>query len=81
MYVLAKKSEVSEKIQDFVQNCMNKFGCKSKINRSDNGGEYLSNELLSFFKKNGIEHQMTAPYSPQQNGVAEWKNRSLIEIV
>jgi transposase InsO family protein len=80
MYLLAKKSEVSENVQDFVQNCMNKFGCKPKIIRSDKEGEYLSNELLSFFKKNGIKHQMTAPYSPQQNGVAERKNRSLIEM-
>ena len=55
----------------------NASGLKIKILRSDNGGEYVSNELLSIFSQNGIQVQ---PYTTQQNGVAERKNRSLKEI-
>ncbi|GJQ73734.1 hypothetical protein Trydic_g14067 [Trypoxylus dichotomus] len=57
-----------------------KFLKKPKIIRSDRGGEYIGNSLLSYFKKEGILTQYTSPYTPQQNGVAERKNRSLIEM-
>lgn len=51
-----------------------------KIVRSDNGGEYRSNELEDYIKKEGIRHQFTVDYTPQQNGIAERKNRTLIEM-
>ena len=47
--------------------------------RTDNGGEYLSKEFQAYLASNGIEHQLTVPHSPQQNGVAEWLNRTLVE--
>lgn len=47
--------------------------------RSDRGGEYLSNDFQSFCHKHGIHHQLTSGYSPQQNGVAKRKNRTLLE--
>ena len=47
--------------------------------RSDNGGEFCSGEFESFLKSQGILHQKTVPKNPEQNGVAERKNRSLIE--
>ena len=46
--------------------------------RSDNGGEYVSQEWENFFDNNGIIHQKTIPYTPQQNGIAERKNRTLL---
>jgi transposase InsO family protein len=49
-----------------------------KILRSDNGGEYSSNEFKSFLASNGIQHQFTVPYSPQQKGVSERINRTLV---
>lgn len=58
----------------------NKFNQKPKVIRSDRGGEYMSERLLSFLKSEGIQTEHTAPYTPEQNGVAERKNRSLIEM-
>jgi hypothetical protein len=49
--------------------------------RSDRGGEYLSSDFKRFCEEHGIIHQVTAPYAPQQNGVAERKNRTLMEMV
>ena len=48
--------------------------------RSDNGGEYVSNELLHICSQSGIQVQHSIPYTPQHNGVAERKNRSLKEM-
>ena len=51
---------------------------KVKTLRSDNGGEYISNAFSSYMNDHGIQHQLTVPYSPQQNGVAERMNRTLL---
>lgn len=48
--------------------------------RSDQGGEYKSKQLDKFYRSEGIVPQYTAAYSPQQNGTAERKNRSLMEM-
>lgn len=58
----------------------NQLDKKIKVVRSDRGGEY-STPLNEFCSQNGIIHQTTAPYSPQQNGVAERKNRTLKEMM
>ena len=54
---------------------------KLKALRSDNGGEYLSNEFKEFLQENGIKHELTVVYSPQQNGIAERLNRTLLNLV
>jgi hypothetical protein len=54
---------------------------KIKILRSDNGGEYTSKEFVNFYKDVGIKRELTTPYNPQQNGVVEWKNRTMLEVV
>nr|KAJ0198868.1 hypothetical protein LSAT_V11C600327230 [Lactuca sativa] len=51
-----------------------------EIFRSDNGGEFVNSEMKSFFQTKGIIHQTTCPHTPEQNGVAERKNRILLEI-
>jgi transposase InsO family protein len=48
--------------------------------RSDRGGEYTSNEFEEFCAKQGMERQLTVAYSPQQNGVAERRNRTICEM-
>ena len=47
--------------------------------RTDNGGEYMSKDFQAYLTSKGIEHQLTIPHSPQQNGVAERLNRTLME--
>jgi transposase InsO family protein len=51
-----------------------------KCLRSDNGTEYLCNELESYLENHGIKHEMTVAYTPEQNGVAERRNRTLVEM-
>ena len=54
---------------------------KLKTLRTDNGGEYTSNEFNEFLKREGIKHERSVPKTPEQNGVAERLNRTLIETV
>ena len=54
---------------------------KLKKLRSDNGGEYISDEFESYLEKEGIIHQRTIRKTPEQNGVAERMNRTLVEVV
>ena len=53
---------------------------KIKVIRSDNGKEYFNQVLSSFLEKEGIIHQYSCINSPQQNGVAEQKNKHLVAI-
>lgn len=80
IYLLREKSEVEAKLKEYVAMVSNKFSMKPKIFRSDRGGEYTGQRVTSFLKSQGIQIQYTAPYTPQQNGVAERKNRTLIEM-
>ncbi|CAI7848488.1 unnamed protein product [Closterium sp. NIES-54] len=52
---------------------------KVKVIRTDNGGDFIGADFESVLKKKGIQHQLTVPYNPQQNGVAERFNRTLQE--
>lgn len=81
VYVIKNKSQVFEKLKEYVEIVKNKFGRNIKMLRSDGGGEYMSNEVTSFLKSHGIQRQVTAPYTPQQNGVSERKNRTLVDMV
>lgn len=56
------------------------FGKKPKCIRTDRGGEYIGHEFINYLKSNGIQIQRTASYTPQQNGTAERKNRTLVEM-
>jgi len=51
----------------------NQCNQKIKVLRSDQGGEYISHEFEEYCQNVGIQRQLTAAYSPQQNGVAERK--------
>ena len=54
---------------------------KLKILRSGNGGEYLSNKFKQYLQGNGIKHELTVAYTPQQNGLAERMKRTLLDLV
>ena len=59
----------------------NQLDRKIKRLRSDRGGEYDTNSLIVSCEKNGIVHDTIAPYTPQQNDVAERKNCTLKELM
>ena len=65
----------------FKKNIKNKSSCRIQAIRSDNGKKYTSSEFNLYCEEAGIEHQYTAPYIPEQNGVSERRNRHIIEMV
>jgi hypothetical protein len=81
MYLLKSKDEVFNKFKEFKALIENLSERKIKIHRSDNGGEYTSKEFVNFCRDVGIKRELTTPYNPQQNGVAERKNRTIMEAV
>lgn len=73
------KDEVFDKFKIIVNLIKTQLGHEVKILRSDNGQEYVNGRMKSFMEDRGIDHQTTAPHTPEQNGVAERKNRTLVE--
>lgn len=80
VYFMKEKSEVFSHFQHFKAMVEKQTRKYVQCLRSDGGGEYISNEFSSFLKKHGIQRQFSCRYTPQQNGVAEWKNRHIAEI-
>jgi hypothetical protein len=76
---LKAKGEAFEKFKQYKTLVENKIDHKIKALRSDNRGEFVSKKFDAFLAKCGIQQQTNAPYSPQQNGVAERANRTIME--
>ena len=81
VYLLHSKDEALNMFKTYKAEVENQLEKKIKIIRSDRGGEYESIAFADFCALNGIVHQTTAPYTPQQNGVAERKNRTLKDMI
>lgn len=81
LYTMKLKSEVFDKLMEFKTLAENQTGKKIKRIRSDNGGEYENKRFEQFSKENGIVLERTIPYTPQQNGVSERYNRTIMERV
>ena len=81
IYALKSKDEVFAKFKEWKIMIETQFETKIKNLKTDNGGEYCSNEFENFLKVHGIRHLKTIPKTPEQNGMAECKNRHLIETV
>ena len=77
---MKEKSEVFTHFQNFKALVEKQTGNYIQCLRSDGGGEYISNEFTNFLKKHGIQRQFSCRYTPQQNGVAERKNRHIAEV-
>ena len=80
VYLLRSKDETLEMFKHFKNEVKNQLDRRIKVIRSDRGGEYEA-PFGDFCSQHGIIHQTTAPYSPQQNGVVELKNRTLKEMM
>ena len=74
------KSEVLKCFQDFYAYIRNQFNTRVQTIRTDNRKECVNNEFGSFLAMEGILHQTSCPDTPPQNGVAERKNRHLLEV-
>src|SRR5205085_6020882 len=81
VYILPNKnaSTVLKAFKDYQAWAERQSGCKIKELRTDRGNEYMG-EMIDYVKSQGIEHNPTAGYSPQSNGVAECMNRTLFEM-
>jgi hypothetical protein len=81
IYFLKSKDEVFSKFKEFKTLRENLSERKIKILRSNNGGEYTSKEFINFCRDVEVKRELTTPYNPQQNGVVERKNRTIMEAV
>ena len=75
------KSEAFEKFKEYKMEVENHRGKSIKSLRSDHGGEYLLVEFRQCLEDHGIISQMSTPGQPQQNGVAERRNKTLLDMV
>ena len=81
VYLMHHKSDTFEKFKEYRAEVENQLGKSIKILRSDRGGEYLDRDFEEFLVEHGIVSQLTAPGTPQQNGVAERRNRTLLDMM
>ncbi|KAK1571102.1 hypothetical protein Q3G72_011942 [Acer saccharum] len=81
VYLMRHKSDAFDMFKAFKAEVENQLEKHIKILRSDRGGEYLSGEFQQYLIDNGIVSQFSAPGTPQQNGVAERRNRTLLDMV
>jgi hypothetical protein len=58
----------------------NEFGLRIKKIRSNNGTEFKNSQIEGFLEEEGIKHEFSSPYTPQQNSVVERKNRTLLDM-
>ncbi|GJY22314.1 putative ribonuclease H-like domain-containing protein [Tanacetum coccineum] len=79
VFFLTTKDETSEILKNFIKEVENLVDKKVKIIRSDNGTEFKNKVMDDFCREKGIKREYSVARTPQQNGVAERKNRTLIE--
>nr|GEU51461.1 zinc finger, CCHC-type [Tanacetum cinerariifolium] len=78
VYFLNTKDQAFETFKEYKKSIENELRTTLKMLRMDRGGEFTSNKFMQYCKENGIARQLTAPYSPQQNGVVERRNRTIM---
>ena len=81
VYLMRHKSEAFDKFREYKTEAEKQLGVHIKQLRSDRGGEYLSGEFKSYLAQEGIISQLSSPGTPQQNGVSERRNRTLLDMV
>ena len=76
---LKGKNEAAQAVKDYMTH-LDTHGRTPRAMRTDRGKEFVNDALQTWCQTKGIENQLTAPYSPSQNGVAERANRTLVEL-
>jgi transposase InsO family protein len=67
-------------LEEILKMGSNEFGLRIKKIRSDNRTEFKNSQVEGFLEEEGIKHEFPSPYTPQQNGVVERKNRTLLDM-
>jgi transposase InsO family protein len=80
VFFLQEKSQTQETLKRFLRRAQNEFGVKIKKIKSDNGTDFKNSQIEGFLEEEGIKHEFSSPYTPQQNGVVERKNRTLMDM-
>jgi transposase InsO family protein len=80
VFFLQEKSQTQETLKRFLRRAQNEFGLRIKKIRSHNGMEFKNSQIEGFLEEEGIKHEFSSPYTPQQNGVVERKNRTLLDM-
>ena len=78
-YLMETKGEAFKFFKIYEAMATAHFGNKISRFRCDNGKEFLSNEMKTYFEERGIQNELTIRYTPEQNGVAERLNRTICE--
>jgi transposase InsO family protein len=81
VFFLHDKSETQTVLKKFLKRAQNEFDGKIKKIRSNNGTKFKNTQVEDYLDEKCIKYKFSAPYTPQQNVVAERKNRTLIEMV
>ena len=81
VYLMRNKDESFDMFKRYKNEVENQKNRKIKILQSDRGGEYFPNDFSMFCEKHGMIHESSTPYTPQQNGLVEKKNRTLANMV
>ncbi|XP_042465817.1 uncharacterized protein LOC122048290 [Zingiber officinale] len=80
VFILATKNDAFRAFKKFKFLMEKKTEYKIKTLRIDQGDEFLSTEFTQFYENEGIKRHLTAPYTPQQNGVVEHRNRTMMAM-
>ena len=80
VYFFKHKSETQETFIDFAKEVQRQYKLPILAIISDNGSEFKNYTLNDFLSDEGIRHQYSVAYTPQQNSVAERKNRTLMDM-
>jgi hypothetical protein len=78
--LFAGKSQTKETLKGFLTRAQNEFRLRIKKIRRGNGTEFKNSQIEGFLEEEGIKHKFSSPYTPQQNGVVERKNRTLLDM-
>lgn len=80
LFFLKHKSDTINSLTAYIGYVERKTGNKVKVMRSDNGGEFIDYRVKVLLNNNSITHELSAPYTPEQNGLIERENRTIVEL-
>jgi transposase InsO family protein len=80
LFFLQDKSETKSTLKRFLRRTQNEIELKIKKIRSDNGSKFKNLQVEEYLEEECIKHEFSAPYTQQQNGVVERKNKMLIDM-